>query len=285
MSTQVIGRRIRTLRLAAVGTVAGLLGLGVWLPLTDTAEAATNSNLTLAPSSGSSISGNIIFSAPAPGCGTVPQAVVRMKGPGITGDLPDDTGFVNITGALVLETPSAALSLSSDGNTWDNIAINKSIPRPLNGVYTVKIQCVEDGASAGKAFFDRDVTFTGSSQTWAIAGGGVNATPTPTPLGTPTPTPAPTGAATPTPEATVEPTPEPEAECDDTVEDCSETTDDETDEESEEAGGDKLPNSGGQSPNDYITLAVLLFISGAMLLFFAFEPRWLRSNGDGDTAP
>ena len=268
-------RSRRSFRFAVAGAVGSLIGFGAILPSATSggvAAAATNSNLSVEPASGSTISGTITFKAPAPGCGTIPSAVVRMKGPGITGDLADDTGFTNITGAVPLETPSAALTLTSGGDTWDNIAINKSIPRPLNGTYTVKIQCSEDGETAGKPFFDKDITFTRSTNTYLVAGAAPGS-PTPAPSGTPTPTPTPTGAATPTPEPTPDPTPDPD--------------DTETDSENGgggggvDDGGEGLPNTGGRDPGDAMTLAALLLFSGLLFLALTVEgPRPGRYDED-----
>ena len=274
MTKHQMGSR-RSFRLAVAGAVGSLIGFGVVLPAATSggvAAAATNSNLTLEPASGSTLSGTITFKAPAPGCGAIPSAVVRMKGPGIAGDLADDPGFTNITGAVALETASGALNLTSGGDTWENIAINKSIPRPLNGTYTVKIQCSEDGETAGKPFFDKDVVFAGGTNTYLVAGASPGS-PTPAPSGTPTPTPTPTGAATPTPEPTTDPTPEP----DDTETDTENGGDDGGDDN----GGEGLPNTGGRDPGDAMTLAALLLFSGLLFLALTVDgPRPDRYDED-----
>lgn len=283
-------------RLAAVGAVGTLISLSVFLPAnaaSGLASAAANNGLTIAPASGSTLADLPTFNVAAPGCtGTATSTTITIAGPGVTGENND--GSKNMLGAEAT-TVGAAISRNSGSVSWDGFAIALSLPRPLNGTYTIKVQCVEDGDATGQAFFDREVTFVGtgaagSNGTWTAVGpgggGGGTTSPTPTPVATPTPTPAP-GGATPTPVPTEEatPTPEPDGkeECDPTLEDCTETEGEDDDNAGGGGGGgDNLPNSGGRDPGDAMTIAALSLFSGLLFMALTVEgPRPGRHDQDG----
>ena len=172
----------------AVGTA------GVWALATPADASARTLNISAVAST---INGAPTFSVPAPGCtGTANATSVTMEGQTLTSP-------VNIVGAEST-TPGSAISRTSGGLTWDAMAQNSSIPRPLSGTYLVKIQCLEDGDPSGQTSFERDITF-GPGTAVALE---VDPTPTPVPA-TPTPTPVPTASPTPTPIPTPTPTPAP----------------------------------------------------------------------------
>lgn len=258
---------------------------------TGIAAAAANKGLTITSSTDtlSTLSGSLTFAAAAPGCtGTANSIVVTLTGTGVPPGNAD--GSKNITGS-VPATPGTALSTDSGGLSWDGIARANSVPRPLSGTFTVKLQCLEDGDTTGQAFFDSDVTFTrtgtdapGQPGTWQLAGSSTGATPTPTPSASPTPTPTatPNPSTTPTPGPSDKATPTPEPDADKCVTDeaiaktkatdeCSDAKVDEADNTS----GD-LPGTGGNGsnkPTGLVALAVLLFIAGLLFLALAVEPR------------
>ncbi len=279
-------RRVR-LRVGLVGAVL-LLPLAAMFSISAVSDhamaataAAANNGLTIAPTSGQTLTGGLTFTVPAPGCpasGTANGTVVTLTGPGVTPTNDDNSTNIN---AALPATRGTAITMDTGGVSWDGIALDKSLPRPLNGTYTVKLQCMEDGEATGQAFFDREVTFTGSGAagspgTWTSVGGG-SADPTPTPGASPTPTPG----ATSTPTPAVDPTPTPEPAADDcaTTETCEDDagTDDSEDGADDESGGN-LPGTGGQSPTDIIVIAALLLVSGLMFLALAVEPRLLPGD-------
>lgn len=166
-----VARRTAALTLA-LGAIAG----------TVPAWAASNNSLTVTPASGSTLAGPPSFTAPAPGCtGTANGMVVTLTGPGLTGTNADGSGNITSSVPAIVGGP---ISMDTGGVSWDGIAIAKSIPRPLNGTYTVKIQCQEDGDTTGNAHFDRDIAFTsagpaGAPGTWVAVGQTSGPTPTP----------------------------------------------------------------------------------------------------------
>ena len=186
-------------RKVAIGSAAALVAVGAWIALPSGA-VPDNNTLTIAPASGSTINtttGDITFTTPAAGCPSpANQATLRIKGTGITGE-DKDPGFTNVLGVLE-PVPAGAVTMTLGSDTWDSVAQNKSIPRPLNGTYTIKIQCLLDGEpknppGTGTAlpFYDKDITFVGSGAagsagTWTVVAG---ATPVVTPVVTPVPGP------------------------------------------------------------------------------------------------
>ncbi len=206
-----VNRWTRPVRLtiAASLAIAATVTVSEFLPAGAT---AANNGLTIAPPSGQTLTGGLTFTVPTPGCpasGTASGTVVTLTGPGVTPTNDDNSTNIN---AAQPATRGTAITMDTGGVSWDGIALDKSLPRPLNGTYTVKLQCMEDGEATGQSFFDREVTFTGSGAagspgTWSTV---VQGTPTPTPVpGTPTPTPVP-GPPTPTPvPGTPTPTPTP----------------------------------------------------------------------------
>ncbi len=162
------------------------------------AEAAVNDTLTIGPATGVTLSGALTFTSPAAGCAAGNSALVRMAGPGIA-----DAEGINIIGATEA-APGTQYVTNSGGVPWDGIAQANAIPRPLNGTYTVKIVCLDDGDPTGQ-FFDRDVSFTqtgttapGQPGTWvAVGDGGPEPDPEPDPF--PSPSPSPSHAPSPSP--------------------------------------------------------------------------------------
>ena len=277
------------LRFCAAFLVGAAITLFALMPAAATsgvAQAATNNGLTIDPGSGSTLAGSPTFNVPAPGCsGTANSASVTIKGPGVTGENAD--GSKNMIGAKPAPSGSA-ISIGSGSVSWDGFAVDLSIPRPLNGTYLIKVQCLEDGDETGQPFFDREVAFVGTGSagtngTWTAVGqsGGGSPTPTPTPTGSGTPTPTPAGSTpTPQPSSDATPTPEPGADCDPAVEDCTQT-EGEDDGSNDGDGSQGLPNTGGRGPGDAMTLAALLLFSGLLFLALTVEgPRPDRYDED-----
>src|SRR5262245_14219020 len=99
-------------RKVALGSSAVLIAAGTALALPS--SGAANNQLTFTPANGSTISGGFSVAVPAPGCGSVSQAVLRIKGGAIAGDAPGDPGFTNIQAAQSVTAGAFTFTTGAD---------------------------------------------------------------------------------------------------------------------------------------------------------------------------